>query len=295
MKSKKMQAAREWCLITLCAVMQAVGVYFFKFPYHFCTGSTSGLAVLLGAWFPNLSAGTFMLILNIALIILGFLCLGKEFGIKTVYVSVLDTLLVYLFERIYPFGDLPGKHPLLTDNPLLALLVSTALIAVTSGMLIDLHASCGGTEIIAVIIRKYSGLNISKALLISDLLIAGATFFTFSFEVGLYSMLGFVAKSYFVGTTIKRLHLSKYCTVILDPRYEQQVLDYIRDELHKSATVSTSYTGAYQNDEKCVLLVALSESQAAQLREFVGALDEKAFMIATDTSEVAGRGFRGAF
>lgn len=277
---------KNFLSMTFGTTLISLGVYFFKFPNNFSTGGVSGISVIMGAISENLSAGNFVLILNVLFLLAGFIFIGKGFGIKTAYCSLLLSITIYILEIIFPLS-VP-----LTSQPLLELIFAIFLPAAGSALLFNIDASTGGTDILAMIIKKFFTINISKALFISDFIIVMLTFFVFGTETWLYSMLGFFAKVFFVNNLLENFNMSKYCTIITNPEFEKEITSYITEKLHKSATVSHSYTGAYMNDKKSVLLVALSPKQAKILKDFVHSLDEKSFIIVNNTSEISGKGFR---
>ena len=262
---KMKEKLKEFMVLTLGAVIMSVGIYFFKFPNNFSTGGVSGISVVLGALVPGLSPGTFVMIINVSLLIIGFIIIGKSFGIKTVYCSMLMSLLIYVLERVCPVS-----RPLTTQP----------------------DASTGGTDIVAMVIKKYAKINISKALFISDIVIVMSTAFVFGIETWLFSLLGFLSKVFLVNNLLESINLSKYCTVIVSPENEEDVRKFITDTLHKTATVSEAYEGAYKNDKKAVFLVALKRKQAVMLKRYIKDLDSRTFMIISNTSDVCGRGFR---
>ena len=153
----------EYGILTGSTLLLIVGVYFFKFPNHFSFGGVSGLAVVLSAVFP-LSASTINMLVNALLLVLGFLFLGRDFGIKTVYVTVLHSLGLQAMEIWFPM-----EKPI-TDQPLLELVFAILLPAFSAALLFNIGASSGGTDIIAMILRKHSSVNIGTALLIVDTL-----------------------------------------------------------------------------------------------------------------------------
>ncbi len=277
---------RDFVWITFATVLTAVGIYFFKFPNNFSTGGVTGLAVILARLVPTFTAANYSTAFNLALLLIGFVIMGKEFGIKTLYASLLQTVLVQGFEFICPLSA-----PL-TNQPMLELLFVILLAAIGSALLFDFDGSTGGTDIIAMVIKKYSSINISKALFCVDAIIVMVNFFVFGIENWLFSLIAFGAKIFVLNTVIKGIHLSKFCTVIIKPEYLEQVCNYITHELKRSATVSEHFKGAYGHAEKSVLLVALSDRQTMQLKKFVKSIDAQGFVIATDTSEISGRGFR---
>lgn len=278
---------RDYLWITFATALTAIGIYFFKFTNNFSTGGVTGLAVIFAKVIPlQLTAANYSTIMNLALLVIGFAILGKEFGIKTFYASLLQTVLVQGLEFIYPLSK-----PL-TSQPMLELVFLILLAAIGSALIFDFDGSTGGTDIIAMVIKKYSSINISKALFCVDALIVMVNFFVFGIENWLFSIIAFASKILVLNTVIKSIHLSKFCTVIIKPEYLQDVCDYITHELHRSATVSEHFKGAYGHSEKAVILVALSDRQTMQLKKYVKELDTEGFVVATDTSEISGRGFR---
>ena len=275
-------------LMTLGTLLIVVGIYFFKFPNHFTTGGVSGSSVILGSIFTSFTPGAYVLIINMLLMFVGFIFVGKDFGVKTVYCVVLQSVLTYALEFIYPM-----KSPL-TNEPLLELVIAIFLTTAGSAILFNMDASTGGTDIIAMIIKKYTGANISVGLFLADCAIVLAAWFVFDIEVWLLSMVGFLAKVLFVNTLLETINLSKCCTVIVNPQYEEAVTEFITTVLKRSATISRSYKGAYNDDDKSVFILVLGRSQTLALKRFVKGLDSKAFIIITNAVDICGKGFREA-
>lgn len=275
---------KEYSLLFLGISLVAVGVYFFKFPNHFSMGGVSGLAVLLGkvvhvSW---LTPSMFNTIINTAFLILGFIFLNRGFGVKTVVCSIVYTGLIQLFEWVCP---LAGP---MTSNKMLEAFFAILLPALGSGILFNLNASSGGTDIVAMILKKYSGLDVGRALLISDFLIAGSAFFVFDVETGLFSILGLLLKSVLVDSVIESMNLCKsFSVVTTNP---EGVCTYITHELHRSATVWEG-SGAYTHEPRWVVLTVLSRGQAVLLRRYLKENDPSAFMLISNSSEIFGKGF----
>lgn len=278
---------KNFLLMTGGTLLFVVGIYFFKFPNHFSTGGVSGMSVILSA-VTKFSPGTYTLIINMALMLVGFVFVGKGFGVKTVYCCTLQSVLTYLLEFVYPM-----KSPL-TDEPFLELLIAIFLTAAGSAILFNVDASTGGTDIIAMIIKKYINVNISRALFIADCAIVGAAFFVFGIETWLFCVVGFVSKVFFVNTILESINLSKCCTVIIKPEHEQIICDFITHTLNRSATVSHSFKGAYNDEEKLFMILVLNRHQTMLLKKFVKELDSKAFVVVTNTSDICGKGFKEA-
>lgn len=271
-------------MMSLGTALVSVGVYFFKFPNHFSMGGVSGLSVLLGAvvHVPWLTPSTFNSIINTLFLVLGFVFLNKGFGLKTVYCSLLYAGLIQLFEAL-----LPLSAPLTSDKMLEAFF-AILLPALGSGILFNLNASTGGTDIAAMILKKYTGLDVGRALLLSDVLIASAALLVFDIETGLFSLLGLVLKSVLVDSVIESLNRRKSFTIITS--HPEVVSGYITKELIRGATVWAG-EGAYTHQRHWVVLTVLSRGQAVLLRRYLREHDPSAFMLVSNTSEIFGKGF----
>lgn len=276
--------ALSFITMTLGTLIAACGVYFFKFPNNFSTGGVSGISVILGKLIPDISVGNLVLIINIALLVLGFLVLGKSFAGKTVYCSLLLSLSINFFEKVFPM-----TKPL-TSQPFLELCFAVLLPSIGSALLFYTDASTGGTDIIAMILKKYTSMDIAKALLSADAIIAVTSGIVFGPETGLFSVLGLVSKSFVVKNVMSALTLSKSCTIIINKAYTEQVCTFITKELHHGATLMKS-EGYYTHDEKTVIISVLKKSQISVLREEIRKIDPKSFIIVTNTNEAYGRGF----
>ena len=275
---------REWLLITLGIWIMCVGIYFFKFPNHFSTGGVTGISIILGHFVPSLSPATFVTVINVALLLLGFAVLGRSFGIKTVYASLLMSGTLQLMEILFPLS-----RPM-TSQPLMELLFSVALPAVGSAILFNLGASSGGTDIIAMILRKYTSLNIGVALLCSDTVITVSSCFAFGMETGLFSVLGLVIKALFVDMVMDNLQVKKCFQIITSA--PEPVEAFITQTLHRGAT-HLHGEGVYTHQGKTVILTVVSRREAVLLRNFIRLHDASAFLIITSSTEIIGNGFRG--
>ena len=282
MQLDKKRFWKEFAWMNVATVMISVGVYCFKFPNNFSMGGVSGLSILLGKVLPALSASTYNSIINVLFLILGFLMLDKSFGFRTVYCSLLSAGLIQVFSLVWP---LTGP---LTDQLMLELFFAVILPALGAAILFNIDASSGGTDIAAMILKKYTGLDVGTALLISDVAIAAAALFVFDVKAGLCSLLGLALKSVLVDSAIESLNRRKAFFVITsDPEH---VCDYVTHTLVRGATVWTAQ-GAYTHDVHHVVLTVLSRSQAVALRRHLKQVDPHAFMIVANSSEIFGKGF----
>lgn len=275
---------KEYGIITIGVWLVVAGVYFFKFPNNFSIGGVTGIAIILSSIFGDgISSGTLVLIINIILLIIGYLILGKSFGNKTAYGSILMSLSLQALEVIIPM-----EGPL-TNEPMLELAFAVILPAVGSAILFNFGASTGGTDIIAMLLKKYTSLDIGRSLLISDLLMTLAAFVVFDIQTGLLSILGLFIRSTLVDSVIESMNLNKYFTIICEnPR---PICDYILNTLKRSATIYDAM-GAFTDQNKKIILTVMNRSQAVQLRTFIKNNDPDAFMFITNSSEIIGKGFR---
>ena len=273
---------KTFLLVNLGVLLLTCGVYFFKLPNHFSTGGVSGLAILLGSVVP-VSTATLMAVINIALLVLGYLFLGREFGFWTTYCSLMYSAETWLLEELFPM-----TAPF-TDQPLLELCFAMMLPAVGSALLFNYNASSGGTDIIAMILKKYTTISdVGKGLFLSDSVIALASFFFFGAETGLFSMLGLFLKSFVVDSVIESINLCKFFSIVTSK--PQEICDYIIHELHHSSTVVDGQ-GAFSHQDKKVVLTAVRRGEAIRLRQRCKQIDPHCFMFITNTSEIIGKGF----
>lgn len=277
MKSK----FKNFLLLTASTIIMAIGVYFFKFANNFTFGGITGVAVLVAKFTP-LSASDFSFIANILLLVIGLIVLGKGFAAKTAYSTILLSVSLSLLERIYPM-----THPL-TNEPLLELIFAILLPALGSAILFNIGASSGGTDVIAMILKKYTSVDIGKGLMISDILFTLCAFVVFDVKTGLYSLLGLIMRSALIDNFIESLNRSKYFHVVCsDPK---PICKFIEKELVRGATIVNA-KGSFTGDNKYIILTVLSPSQAVKLRNFIKENSPGAFLLISNTSEIIGKGF----
>lgn len=279
-----MKRITDWLIMTLGCVMVAVGIYFFKLPNGFATGGVSGLATVLSPM-VSIPTPTIIFIINIFLLVVGFVFLGKANGVRTVFCTLLYSGIMILLEQLVPVSA-----PL-TDQPLLELVYGIMLVGVGSALIFRFGASTGGTDIVALILRKYTSLDVGKSLLAVDSLISFSSFFVFGVKIGLFSLAGLFAKSFLVDGVIESFDTCKYFMVVTT--HPDDIAEYITKTMHHSATMMRA-TGAYTNDEKTVLHTVCRRLEAVRLQRIVRQVDPDAFMIITSSSEIIGRGFRDA-
>lgn len=284
MTAEAKKQAKEWLLITLGTLLVAAGVYFFKFPNNFSTGGVSGLAVILARYVPGITQGDFVLVINVVLLLIGFLVFGRSFGVRTAYCSLLMSGFIWVLERV-----LPLTHPM-TSQPLMELIFAVSLPAVGSAILFNLDASSGGTDIVAMLLRKYTSLNIGNALMASDCVITVMACVAFGMETGLFSVLGLLMKCLLVDMVLENINTHKCFHIITS--HPEKIENFITETLRRGAT-ELHGEGAYTHEGRTVLLTVVSRREAVLLRRYVKSVDPAAFLLITNTGEIIGKGFRG--
>lgn len=262
-------------------IIMAIGIYFFKFANNFSFGGITGLAVLV-AKTGFVSASDFSFIMNMLLLVIGLIVLGKEFALKTTYSTILLSVTLSALERIFPM-----TQPL-TDQPMLELCFAIALPAFGAAVLFNMGSSSGGTDVIAAIFKKYTSINIGRALLYSDIAFTVASFIVFDTKTGLYSLLGLAVRSLMIDNFIESFNLSKYFNVVCcNP---EPICDFIKQDLNRSATIVLAQ-GAFSGENRYLVLTALNRHQAIRLRNFIKEAEPNAFILISNTSEIIGKGF----
>ena len=261
--NKWQRSVLDYTVLTLATLFMVVGIYVFKFPNNFSFGGVTGLAVVLGQVL-SLSASSYTFIINMVLLVLGFLFLGRNFGVKTVYVSIL------------------------TDQPLLELIFAVVMPALSSAIMFNIGASSGGTDIIAMIMKKYTSVNIGTALFLVDVLITVSACFVFDIQTGLFSFCGLMAKSLVIDNVIESINLCKYFTIVTE--HPEPICYFIHHNLNRSATIFRA-EGSYTHAEKEIILTVMNRYQAVQLRNFIRRTEPGAFMMICNSSEIVGKGF----
>lgn len=277
------QRVREFLLLNAGTLLVSIGVYFFKMPNNFSTGGVTGIAIVISKFIPGVSTGTLVFLFNMILLAVGFLVLSRKFGFATVYSSTLMSVVIWVLERLYPM-----EAPF-TNEPLLELIFAVGLPALGSAILFNIGASTGGTDIVAMVLRKYTSIDIGRALLMADFLVAFSACFVFGIHTGLFSILGLLMKSMLVDTVIEGINQCKYMHIVCsDP---EPICTFIANQLHRGATILEA-TGAYTHQHKFVILTVMSRGQAVFLRRYVRSIEPHAFIMTTSTSEIIGKGFR---
>lgn len=278
-----MKFVREFLLINIGLFLVALGIFLFKVPNNFVTGGVSGLAIITGHYLKGISIGPIMMIINVVLLIAGFIFIGPNFGWKTVYASFALSGMVWVLEKLVPM-----QGPL-TGDLFLELVYSIIFPAVGSAIVFNQEASTGGTDIVAKIINRFTHLHIGKTLLMADFVIAAMSVFVFGIKIGMYSILGLAMKGFLIDTVIEGINTRKQLTIVTN--HLAEIREFIIKDLHRGATIVKA-VGAFTNEERYIITTVVSRGQAIKLRAFVREVDKMAFVTINSTSEIIGKGFR---
>ena len=273
-----------WLILNIGVLMLAVGIYFFQAPNGFAPGGISGVSIilarLLGQAIPQ---SVLLTAMNVLILIIGVIILGKECGFLTFYCAILYSVESMLLEYFIP---LSGP---LTDQPLLELIYSVSLTGIGGAIVFKCNASSGGTDIVALILRKYTNLNTGTALLLADLAVAISSIFIYDIKTGLFSLLGLFTKVFLIDDILDSLSMCKAFTIITTK--SEEIREYIMTEMKHGATMHKA-EGAYSGEEKQVIITVCRHTEALKLRRKVKQIDPESFIIITKTSEIMGKGFR---
>ncbi|MCR4869821.1 MAG: YitT family protein [Atopobiaceae bacterium] len=274
---------RFFLLLNLGLILTALGIVVFKAPNHFALGGTSGISIIISTLNPGLPVGAIMWIVNAVLVVLGFIFLDRDSMGWTIFSSFALSAYVSLFEQLIPLSA-----PL-TDDTLLELIFAVMLPGIGSAFVFNIGASTGGTDILAMILKKHTSLQIGTALLVADMGIVAWAAILYGPRTGLYCVLGLVAKALVVDQFIESVNTSKVISIIAnDP---QPIMDYIVRDLHRTATLRYE-RGGFSGRSFETIVTVLNRHEAAQLRNYVRSLEPNAFMTIVSSSEIIGRGFR---
>lgn len=269
-------------LLNFGLAVLAAGVHFFKAPNNFAFGGTSGISILISSLTP-FNVGTAMLLINAVLVVIGLIFLGpKRMGV-TIYSSMALSVFVDLFERIWPMSA-----PF-TDDKFLELCYAVILPAVGSAVVFNIGASSGGTDIVAMILSDKTSIEIGKALLLSDFLIALAAGGLYGVRTGMYCVLGLLAKAFVVDGVIENINIRKKITIV--SQHPDEILEFIINDLKRGATVYTAH-GAFSGRDEEVITTVLGRRQAVLLRNYIRRVDPASFITIVNSSETIGKGFR---
>ena len=267
---------KETVILPVAVAIIAAAVYFFLVPSHTSVSSISGLGIVLSNFVPlQLSAIT--MILNVVLLIIGFFTCGREFGVKTVYTSVMLPLFLGLFEIIFPnFGSM-------TDSQELDVLCYILVVSVGLSILFNRNASSGGLDIVAKIMNKYLHMELGKAMSLSGMCVALSAALVYDKKTVVLSILG----TYFNGIVLDHFifdHNIKRRVCIITKK-EEKLRQFIIHDLHSGATIYEAI-GAYNMEKRHEIITIVDKGEYQKLMKFINQEDPKAFITVYNVSNM---------
>lgn len=269
-------AVRELAILTGAVAIIAAAVYFFLVPSHASVSSISGLGIVLANFVP-LPLSAITMILNVVLLVIGFLTCGREFGAKTVYTSILLPAFIGLFERLFPnLGSL-------TDSQELDVLCYILVVSVGLSILFNRNASSGGLDIVAKIMNKYLRMDLGKAMSLSGMCVALSAALVYDKKTVVLSVLG----TYFNGLVLDHFIFDNNIKrrVCIITKKEEELRRFIIEDLHSGATVYESY-GAYNMQKRREIITIVDKAEYQKLMSYMNREDPQAFITVYTVSDM---------
>ena len=276
---------KETAILTVAVAIIAAAVYFFLVPSHASVSSISGLGIVLSNFIP-LPLSVITMILNVVLLLIGFVTCGKEFGVKTVYTSVMLPVFLGLFEMLFPnFGSM-------TDSQELDVLCYILAVSVGLSILFNRNASSGGLDIVAKIMNKYLHMELGKAMSLSGMCVALSAALVYDKKTVVLSILG----TYFNGIILDHFVFDNNIKrrVCIITKKEEELRQFIIRDLHSGATIYEA-TGAYNFEKHNEIITIVDKSEYQKLMKFINELDPKAFITVYNVSSMKYQPKTGAF
>lgn len=274
----KKKFIREYGIITLGIFIISMALYFFMIPSNVIVGSLSGLVIVLANFIPlPISVMTF--ILNAALLIIGFIFIGKEFGAKTVYTSVMLPVFLFVFEKIVP------NNKSLTGDILIDTICYVLVVSVGLAMLFNANASSGGLDIVAKIVNKYLHVEIGKAMTITGMCVAVSSILVYGTKEVILSILATYVNGIVIDNFIGGFNRRKRVCILSD--HYEVVQKFITEELNRGVTLYTAM-GGYNKTERIEVVTILTQNEYGKLLEYLHTVDMRAFVTVSTVNEVIG-------
>lgn len=269
-------AIKDFLIITFGTIIVAAAVFFFMLPSHVSVGSGAALAMVLSNFIP-LSVSTITLIMNIGLLIIGFVLVGPTFGVKTVYCSVLMPMVMGVFERIFP------NFQSITQDPLLDVICYILVVGIGLAILFPRDASSGGLDIVAKIMNKYLHMDLGQAMSISGIVVALSSALCYDAKTVVLSVLGtyfggLVVDHFIFGMNIKR----RVCVISAEL---EKIVRFVIHDLHSGATLN-EIIGAYDNTPRREMIAIVDNQEYRRLMDFIRETDPKAFVTVYSVSDM---------
>ncbi|MDO5399381.1 MAG: YitT family protein [Eubacteriales bacterium] len=273
---KTWSAVREWIAITFATAIIAMSVFFFLMPSHLSVSSISGLSIILANFLP-LSVSAITMVLNLALLGLGFALIGRGFGVKTVYTSILLPLFLGILERLFPQG---GS---LTGDALIDMICYCFFVSIGLAMLFERNASSGGIDIVAKLMNRFLRLELGQAMSLAGMCVAVSAIFVYDIKTVLLSVIGtylngIILDHFIFGSTMKK----RVCIV---SKKQAEIKTFILHQLHSGATVYDA-RGAYTDEPFQEIIAIVDKAEYLKLMNYLAKADPDAFVTVYAVNEI---------
>ena len=276
------EKVREYILILIGVFLVAISLEYFFIPNNIAAGGVTGLAIVINHYIPAISTGPLVFIMDLFLFIVGFIFLGKNFGVKTIISSFSLAGIMTIIERYF-------APQALTTDLMLASIFGTLITAVGMAIVFNANSSTGGTDTIAKIMNKFFHIDIGKSLLAVDFIVTLLGAITFGINIGLYGLLSVIINGIAIDKFIEGFHACKEVTIISTK--SDEISKFIMDELERGCTFLKGI-GGFSGKDTCVLYAVLGRNEFIKLKQHISKVDPKAFITVGEVHEVMGEGFR---
>lgn len=277
----KKQIAPTLQIVLGCAIM-GLSYSMFLIPHHFVPGGVSGLAIIIN-YFIKLPVGAMIIVLNIPIFIFGLRTMGKKYVLKSLAGMLISSVMIDAFNQVL-------RIPSATDNKILASIYGGILLGIGLGIVFRGHASTGGSDIVGMVVSKYTGISIGFGIMITDFIIISASGFAFrQLEAPLYGYIVLFISTKVIDMILEGWNYSKL--VIITSNRTVEIEKFILNTLERSGTALKSRS-LYLNREGEIILTVIHRKQLAELRDYIKEIDPQAFVIINDTYDVLGKGFK---
>ncbi|MGM9913457.1 YitT family protein [Floccifex sp.] len=272
-----MKKIKDFIVITIGISITAVAVYFFLIPSHAAISSISGFAIVLSNFIP-LAVSDITMILNVALLVLGFILIGNEFGGKTIYASILLPALLKVFEILFP------DFQSITNDPILDAAAYVFVVSIGQCILFNMNASSGGLDIVAKILNKYLRLDLGKAMTYSGMLIALSSCLAYDGKTVVLSILGTYLNGIILDQFIFEQDLKRRICIVSNKI--DDIRNFILNDLKSGATIYEAY-GAYKMEKRQEIIVIVNKAEYQKLMKFIEQFDPEAFITVYKVNEIS--------
>ena len=273
---------KDYLLIITGVFLVAISLEYFFIPNNIAAGGLTGLAIVINHYIPAISTGPLVFIMDLFLFIIGFIFLGKNFGVKTIVSSFSLAGMMTIIEKFF-------EPKAVTNDLMLAAIFGTLITAIGMAIVFNANASTGGTDTIAKILNKFFHIDIGKSLLAVDFIVTLLGAITFGINIGLYGLLSVIINGIAIDKVIEGFHVCKEVTIISTK--SDEIGKFIMDELERGCTFLKGI-GGFTSKDTYVLYTVLGRSEFIKLKQHISKVDPNAFITVGEVHEVMGEGFK---